>query len=66
MLVLDGIAQRRRAWTFLSINIFLTVIAAHQRRYKHLKSRHSASRDEVFQQSRDLNSISAALKELNT
>ena len=66
MLVPTGIAQRRCAWTSLSINIFLTVVAAHQRRYKYLKSQHSASWDEVFQQSRDLNSISAALKELNT
>lgn len=57
-LVLAGVAQRRCAWTSLSINIFLTVVAAHRRRYKYLKPQRSASWDEVFQQSRDLNSIS--------
>lgn len=66
MLVPDWIAQRRCAWTCLKISIFLTIAAAHQKGFKYLKSLHSASWDEVFPQSRDLNSISAALKNLNT
>lgn len=66
MLVPDWIAQRRCAWTCLKISIFLTIAAAHQITFKYLKALHSASWDEVFPQSRDLNSISAALKNLNT
>lgn len=66
MLVPDWIAQRRCAWTCLNISTFLTVAAAHQRGLECLKSQHSASWDEVFPQSSDLNSVNAALKELNT
>lgn len=61
-----AVAQRTCAWTALNINIFLTVVAARWIMYKYLKSQHSARWVEVFQQSRDFNSISAALKELNT
>lgn len=66
MLVPDWIAQKSCAWTCLNISIFLTVAAAHQIRFKCLKSLHSASWDEVFPQSRDLKSVSAAFEELNT
>lgn len=60
MLVLDWMAQRRCTWTWLNISSFLTVAAAYQR-FECLQSQHSASWDEVFPQSSDLNSVNAAL-----
>lgn len=66
MLVPDWIAQRKCAWACLNISILLAVASAHKRRFKCLKSQHSASWDEVFPQSNDLNTINSALKELDT
>lgn len=66
MLVPARVAQRRYVWPYLSVDIFLPVAAAHQRRQDYLKPQHSEHWVEVLQQTRDLNSISGALKELNT